>query len=170
MLSLVTERVQHGYTQLFEVTYISSHDGKPVDDGNGGDQGILHERIGSAVHQPSPFPKDGCIKGQYAIGGEHLFEPSLQFVSFGGVLFSGDRDTRLNLADGDSGQMNLFSGQILEPGYNGLVWTRPAQFRDDVGVEKVHGPTRTVAPDGVETVAAAGSVRRCEPRAQATTP
>ena len=129
------KRVQHGYTQLFEVTDISSHDGKPVDDGNGGDQGVLHERIGLSVHEPSPFPKDGCIEDQYAIGGEHLFEPSLQFFSFGGVLFSRDFDTRLNFADGDSGQVNSFSGQILEPSYDGLVWTRPAQFRDDIGVD-----------------------------------
>lgn len=61
LLSQIAERVQYRYTQLLEVTDVSGDDSQPLGDGNGGNQGILQQRVRSSMHEPRPFPEGGGI-------------------------------------------------------------------------------------------------------------
>ena len=86
-----------------------------------------------------PFPERGRIHRQHAIRGEHPAEPSLQLLRLIDILLSGDLDTRLDLSDRHRGQKKLISGYVRNPIEDALMRIAPAQFRNNVCVEKIHG-------------------------------
>ena len=46
---------------MLEVSDVAGHDGQSVDYGDGGDHGILQQRVRFAVHEPGPFSEGGGV-------------------------------------------------------------------------------------------------------------
>jgi hypothetical protein len=79
----------------------------------------------------------------------------------GRILFAGEFDPRLDLTDGDTGEIQIGIVNTLELGEYGAMGTRPAQFGHHVGVEQEghglqsrHGPPGCSASRGHEGFAA----------------
>jgi len=52
----------------------------------------------------------------------------------GRILFAVEFNPRLDLTDGDTGEIQIGIAHALKPGEYGAMGTRPAQFGHDVGV------------------------------------
>jgi hypothetical protein len=52
----------------------------------------------------------------------------------GRILFAGEFDPRLDLTDGDTGEIQIGIVNTLKTGEYGAMGTRPAQFGHHVGV------------------------------------
>lgn len=91
--------VECGNTELVEVANIAGDDGQAVHDGNGGDQGVLHEGVRLPVHQSGPDPESGSVYVQQVVGHEHAVEPCLQLLGFDGILLAGDLSAGLDCAN-----------------------------------------------------------------------
>lgn len=149
------EGVEGGDVEVVEVAGVAGDDGEAVDGGDGGYEGVLHEGVGLAVHEPGPDPKGRGVYGQYVVAQLHSVEPGFQLLRPGGVLLTGDLDASLDLTDGDGGQVEVIGGLRLNPVEDGRVGTRATQFRDDVRVEQVHA-SRTAGRHDVGVDVAAG--------------
>ncbi len=92
-----------------------------------------------------------------------LINPGFDFGGLVRILFSGLLDPRLQLAERDGGQVQVFVGNAFEPCDHGSVRPWAPQYRDDVRIEEVQGPTRRPpAPAGAN---AAERERECRPAA-----
>jgi hypothetical protein len=98
------------------------------------------------MHQLCPDAKGGRIHGEHVISGGNLVCPRLNVCGFGGILLTGYFDASLYLTQCYGTEVNIFIGQRFKPGNHRSVGANLAQFRNDIGVKKIHSaPYATVA-------------------------
>ena len=136
------EGIEHRHVEVCEVGGISRDDCEPVRRGGRRDHRVLVEGVGPAVEEPRPGAKCRAVHGQNVVRAFDQLEPRLYFCSFGFILIARDLDAGLNLRQRDGGQMKIGVGDRPKPGNHAAVRARLSQFRDDVGVEQVHGDYR----------------------------
>ena len=101
--------------------------------------------------EPRPFPERRCIHLQHTIRAEHPADPSFQLVRLADILLSADFDTR-PISQIVTADKKLSGGHVRNPIQDALMRIGTAQFRNNVGVEKIHEFT-DVTPDNVKTQA-----------------
>lgn len=122
------EWVQKGHPKTAEVSHVARDDGEPMDPGDGGDHGVLVERVGLAMHELSPAAKDRSIHGQNVEGDAHLIEPLFDLGRFRRILFAGELNAGLDFSKGDTGEMEIGIVHAVEPGEHSAMGFRPAQL------------------------------------------
>src|SRR5690606_20873695 len=86
-----------------------------------GDDCVFVERVGLTVHELCPFPEGGGVHWEDVVGAGYEFEPGFELGGLGRVLFAGEFDAGLNLAqsDGRQEQRGVIDG--LQPSHDGAV-------------------------------------------------
>ena len=96
------------------------------------------------MFEPGPDSKNSRIRRQDVVGSEDLAEPSFQFFRLGGVLLTGDLDTRLEFPIGPL-RVQFFVGTVAASS-DTTIGTRTTRFRDDIGIEEIHLFNRNPSP------------------------
>ena len=102
-LCLAFEWIQDIHSELVEIAKVPRDDGQSMHDGGGGNHGILHQGVGTAMLEPRPFAEGGGTHWEDIVREEHSAKPRLQFPGLSDILFPGQFDARLDLADGHHG-------------------------------------------------------------------
>ncbi len=80
------------------------------------------------MHQFGPCAESYRIDRQNWVSNKHLVEPVFEFLSLHFVLFTGYFDTRLNLPNSYSRQIEPFRRGLVNPVQNGRMRTGTPQF------------------------------------------
>lgn len=119
-----------------EVAFIARGYDEAMDPRCGGDHGIFDQMVCLAAHKSSPFAKTLRIHRQNLNGIRELIHPNLNFLGFPCILRSRSFNARLQFAQSDSGQKELFVALLIKPGDNAAVRLGLPQFGNHVCVQQ----------------------------------
>ena len=129
------ERIDDGYVQLSEVAHVAGCDSQLVDDGYGGDQGVLDQFARLPVHQPGPLTESRGIDRQDVVTGDHQFQPVFKFLGFDRIAAAFEFDAGLDFPDSDCAQVQMPAGNASNLLHDRWIWAWPPQLRHNVGIE-----------------------------------
>lgn len=164
------ERIECFNAKLVKVADVSRYDDEPMLHRCRGNHGILHQSVGTLMHQLGPYSKRCGVKRKNVAGGQYSVQPSFEFFRLGDILLSSKLNACLNLSNGDGRKVELIGGHVLNPDQDRPIGSKPPQLGNNVGIQQIHMLTAVAASDVAETVGAAASAHPCEPRQRAAYP
>ena len=127
--------------EILKIRYIAGRDRQVMNNRRRRDHGILDEPIRLPVLKPRPLSKNHPIHRQHAIGHNNQIEPIFNLFCSPPILFPGDLNPGLNLADGYGRDKKLVPGHIREPLHDRPVRLSTPELRDNIGIEQVQRST-----------------------------
>lgn len=129
------EWIQEIHAKWLKVPRITGHDRKAMYCGDRSNHGVLDQRLGSSVLEPSPFPERRRVRWEDPIGTNYRAQPRFKLCGFVDILFSREFNACLNLANCHSRQIQVIGRHTFRPRDDSWMRTGPTQLRYDVGVQ-----------------------------------